>query len=378
MGIGRKPQNIRHFNNKVVARLLLENNLSCREIQKKIGLTHAAIRDITERLSKMNLIKVSNDVPQKRDRGGQHIRYTVDPERAYFVCINFQHACGSINIFDLKGKRVWGEKLSDKFVDKAYFCEIMLRLKSKLSELGIPEDLVGVISVSISGQINQFTGKMIISFRIGDDFVIKDELNKAFPHAKIDIKNDIVYCCMGSILSDEFDYESGASLFVYVGDGIANVFVYNKQIVTGASGFSGEIGANYIAPGKHLYDVLAKDYLINAGKKLLGDPSVTMDNVIKLSKDNPELQKEFRFVAEVLGKMIRNAIDITGCSHIVVSGLITAYPEIFYDKLTETLKDCVYSAGIDYRIDRSKNNEALFGQVAISKLLALDWVMEQY
>ena len=378
MSIGRKPQNIRHFNNKVVARLLLEDNLSCREIQKRIGLTHAAVRDITERLSEMRLIKVSNDVPQKRNRGGQHIRYTVNPERAYYVCINFQHACDSINIFDLKGKKVWGEKLPDKFVDKAYFCEIIRKLKTQLALLGIPEDKVGVISVSVSGQINQFTGKMIVSFKIGDDFVIKDELNVAFPDAKIDIKNDIIYCCLGSILSEEFDYKNGASLFLYGGDGIANVFVYNNQIVTGAGGFSGEIGANYIAPGKHLYDVFSKEYLINAGRKVLDDPSAKLEDIIRLSENNQKLREEFEFVAEVLGTMIRNAIDITGCSHIVMSGVISVYPEVFYEKLLKTIKDCVYSAGIDYKIDRSENSEALFGQVAISKLLALDWVMEQY
>ena len=378
MSIGRRPQNIRHFNNKVVARLLSEDSLSCREIQKKIGLTHAAVRDITERLSEMRLIKISSDVPGKRNRGGQHIRYTVDPERAYFICMNFQHACCSVNIFDLKGKKVWGERLPDKYVDKEYFCGIISKLKNKLFELGISEDLIGVVSVSVSGQIDKFTGKMIISFKIGDDFIIKDELNKAFPNAKIDIKNDVVYCCMGSVLSDEFDYENGASLFLYAGEGIANVFVYNKQIVTGASGFSGEIGANSIAPWKHLYEVLSEDYIVKFAANVLGDRSVTLKDIIKLSEDNQILQREFGVIAEALGVVVRNAIDITGCSHIVVAGTIASYPQSFYDKFLETLKDCVYSGSIDYRIDRSKSDEALFGQVAISKLLALDWVMEQY
>ena len=378
MGIGRKPKNIRRFNNKVVARLLLENKLSCREIQKKIGLTHAAVRDITERLLEMELIEVSNDVPEKRNRGGQHIRYTVNAERAYFVCINFQYSFESINICDLTGKVIWNEKLSAKTVDKKYFGEIINRLKEKLSELEIPEKYISVISVSVSGQVDQNSGKMIISFKIGDDFVIKDELAAAFPLAKIEVRNDIVYCCIKSILSEEFDYDNGSSIFLYVGDGISNVFVYNKQIVTGVNGFAGEIGANAIEGGKHLYEVLHKEYLIESGKVELNDPSVTLDKIIEVADKNEVLRGQFIEIAENFGTVVRNLIDITGCSRLVISGAITKYPEFFYNKFIETIKDSVYSSNIPYSVGFSKSNEAVFGQIAKSKLLALDWVMEQY
>ena len=378
MGIGRKPKNIRHFNNKVVARILLENKLSCREIQKKIGLTHAAVRDITGRLLEMELIEVSNDVPEKRNRGGQHIRYTVNAKRAYFVCINFQYAYESINICDLTGKVIWSEKLSDKIVDKDYFRKIIKRLKEKLLELYIPEELISVISVSISGQVDQNSGKMIISFKIANDFVIKDELASAFPSAKIEVKNDIVYCCISSILSNEFDYDNGSSVFIYVGGGISNVFVYNKQIVTGANGFAGEIGANAIEGGRHLYEILSKEYLIESGKAELKDPLVTIDKIIEAADKNEVLRGKFIEIAENFGTVVRNLIDITGCSNLIISGVITKYPAFFYDKFIETVKDSVYSSNIPYSVRFSKHSIAIFGQIAGSKLMALDWVMEQY
>lgn len=378
MGIGRKPKNIRHFNNKVVARLLLESKLSCREIQKKIGLTHAAVKDITERLSDMQLIKVSNDIPEKRNRGGQHVRYTINEKRACFVCINFQHARDSINICDITGNVLWREKLSDKKVDKNYFLEIIEKITKKLSELGIGRESVAVVSVSISGQIDQNSGKMIISFKIGDDFIIKDELKTVFPFAKIEIKNDTAYCCMSSILSNEFDYNNGSSIFLYVGYGISNVFVYNKQIITGANGFAGEIGANAIGGNKHLYDVLAPEHLIEVGKIELNDTSVTLEKIIENADCNSVLHDKFIEIAEKLGIVVRNLIDITGSSHVILSGAITKYPEFFFDRFNETIKDCVYSANVPYIIDFSENDEAIFGQIADSKLLALDWVMEQY
>ena len=378
MGIGRKPQNIRHFNNKVVARLLLENKLSCREIQKKIGLTHAAVRDITERLSEMRLIKVSNDIPEKRNRGGQHVRYTVNEKRAYFVCINFQHASDSVSICDLTGNVLWCEKLPDKRVDRKYFLEIIAKITNKLSELKIGVESVAVVSVSISGQIDQNSGKMIISFKIGDDFIIKDELSAVFSSAKIEIKNDTVYCCMSSILSEEFDYDKGASLFLYVGDGISNVFVYNKQIIGGPNGFSGEIGANDIGGGKHLYELLTPEYIIALGRKQLNNPSADLDNIIEQSEQNRVLHEKFVEIAENLGVIVRNLVDITGCSHVILSGVITKYPRFFYDVFTATVKNSVYSENIPYVIDFSKNDEAISGQIATSKLMALDWVMEQY
>ena len=378
MSVGRKPQNIGHFNNKVVARLLLANTLSCIEISKRIGLTHSAASDIVDRLLNMQLIKVSDDIPEKRSRGRQHVRYEINVKRAYFVCISFQHACESVSICDLTGNVIWSEKLSDKTVDKKFFCEVTEKVKAKLSELGISNESVAVVSVAVSGQVDQYSGKMIISFKIGDDFVIKDELAAAFPSAKIDVKNDIVYCCLGSILSEEFDYGNGSSLFLYVGNGIANVFVYNKQIITGANGFSGEIGANYVGDGRRLYDVLSAEDLIKTGKDVLNDPSATLDRVIEKANEYPELRGKFEKVAEEFGIVVRNAIDITGCSHIIISGSINNYPKFFFEKFAQTLKDCVYSGSIEYKIDYSKNRESVFGQIAVSKLSALDWVMEQY
>ena len=379
MSAGRRPQNIGHHNNKLVARLLLDDMLSGKEISQKTGLTNSSASVIIDRLMNMQLIKMSDVVPEKRKRGRQHIRYTINASRAYCVCISFQNSYESFVICDILGTLVYKEILPIHVIDKEYFNGIIERIKSKLDQFGIGVDRIAVASVAVSGQVDQFSGKMITSFMIRDDFIIKDRLASEFPYSKIEVKNDTVYCCLKSIISDEFDYSNGSSVFLYVDDGISNVIVYNKQVITGPNGFAGEIGTNCIGEnGMPLHDVLSRKILLEYGRKLLGEDDVTIERIGAAAETNAAIKDEFIMIARKLGYILRNLIDIAGCSHIVFSGSITKYPKFFFDTLLTAVKNCGYCEGIPYKIDLSQNGEAIYGQIALSRLAALDWVMEQY
>ena len=378
---GIKQKNVAHFNNKLVANLLLDEPLSCIELSKKTKLTHVATGIIVDRLLNMDLIRFHREEPpKKRSQGGQHVRYEINPKRAYYICISFQYGRESFSIYDLSKNCVYSESFSDDMVDEAVFDGVIKRIKKVLVDRKISDDSVAVVSVAIPGRMDTESGEIIVSTRIDKALNLKEKLKKAFPFSVTEVKNDIDYACLGSILSEEFDYGNGTHFYLYVGwKGMACCIISDKKIICGANGFCGEVGMNYVDKERgRLSDVIPVEHMISDCGKILNDSSADLSDIVKQSYLNADIRKKFIENAAFFGAFISNYIDVLGCTHIVFAGPISAYPDYSFEVFKNNIIDPEYGAMMNYKVDISTVDATNIGQMLTSRLRALDWVMEKY
>ncbi|MBO7525257.1 MAG: ROK family protein [Clostridia bacterium] len=374
--MGMKSENVAQFNNRLVLNLLLQAPLSCVELAEKSNLTHMTTGRILRRLYEMEVVKPYVEPQKKRNRGGQFFRYEINAERAYFICINFHHLYKSFSIYDLTGKTVYieeseGEKVSNSVVD-----DIFGRINFVLDEKKIPFDRIAVVSIAIPGRINEETGEIIVSSKIDKSVNLTKRFKTAFPSSTIEIKNNIEYACINSILSDEFDYSKGTHLYLYVGSGVFCCLVYDKKIILGSNGFGGEIGMNCIDSNENRLSPVIETYEMQSFcRSITGNMDFELSSIKKASEEYPPIKNRLLEIADTLGRTIRNYIDFLGASHIIFAGPITQYPEFFFDEFLAKIKKTNYSDGIDYKIDYSFSEETGKGQILLSRLNALDWVM---
>ena len=377
--LGMKSENIAHFNNKLIVNLLLQEPLSCVELAEKTNLTHMATGRILRRLSEMDIIKPYVEPPKKRSRGRQFFRYEINAERAYFVCIKFQHFNESFTVYDLSGAVVHSENFESKWVDNDVIDKLVARIKDVFSQRGLPQDKIAVFSVAIPGRVNDQTGEIIVSSKIKAGVNIKERLKGAFPTADVEVRNDIDYACLNSILSDEFDYSNGTHLYLYIGYGVACCVVLDNRIIHEASGFGGEIGMNTLdAEGNRLHGAVAPFEMQKYVRQVTKNENLSLSMLEQACGAYPEVKEKLIFVAKTLGRTICNYVDVIGATHIVFAGEITQYPKFFFDKFLEELKNTNYSSGLEYKIDFSFAEETSEGQMLLARLNSLDWVMEQY
>ena len=376
---GLKHKNMAHFNNKLVINMLLQEPLSCMELAWKTNLTHMATGRILKRLLEMDIIKHYVDTSVKKTRGRQFCRYEINSERAYFVCLNFHHFNESFSIYDLSGHLLYKEPFETNFVDGKAMNRIIKRIRDAFSEKKLPIERLATVSVSIPGRINSRSGEIIISSKIDNSVKLKKCISSAFPLSSVIIKNDIDFACIYSILSNEFDYSEGSHLYLYIGPGSACCAVYKKEIICGENGFCGEIGMNCIDGSENkLHSVIGTDVMLEFCRKITGNKNLSLSGLGSVCENYPDIKTRLVNIAETLGRAIRNYVDILGVYHIIFAGEITKYPPFFFDVFTKTLKQAYYSESIDYRIDFSNSGETDDGQMLLSRLDSLDWVMIQY
>ena len=374
-----KSENIAYYNNKLILKMLLKEPLSSYELEGKTGLTHMATGRILRRLYEMEIVKPYSESPKKRSVGRPLFKYEINEKRAYFVCINFQHSCEGFSIYDLKGNVVHTEALNIGVVDKAVLKSTNARIIAILAEKKLPLDRISIVSVSIPGRINDENGKIIVSSKIDKSVNLFRELKESFPSSLIEIKNDIDYACINSILADEFDYGKGTHLYLYVGAGVSCCLIYDKKLVVGSKGFGGEIGMNRVDNcGNRLADAVSPFDMVDFCKKVTGDKDFSLASIKSASEKYPEIKKKLDDMAELLGITICNYVDMLGATHIVFAGPITCFPDFFFDKFSKMLKETNYSDELDYKIDFSFSEETVVGQMLLSRLNSLDWIMQQY
>lgn len=376
---GRTTKNVGHYNNKLVSQLLLDNAFSGIEISRQVKLSHTALSLIIARLLEMDLICLAeNAVNEKRTKGGQHVRYTVNKRRTYFLCINFQHGRESFGVFDLCGGEIYREAISSRIVDKEYLDALIININKRIKAIGIDKKKIACVSIAIPGQINVKTGEIIVSSKVDKEINLKAAFQSEYSYSEITVKNDIVYCCNGSMIKGEYVYENESVLFLYIGGGLSCCLVHNGKIVTNSNGFGGEIGMNSVNKDTRLHEVAEPQNLITWVKNEFSDDTVNIDNLFTRYSDNKIFCEKVEAITTIFGTELQNVVNIVGCSTIVFCGEIVKYPKWFYDKLMKTVSDTNYHNGLLYKFIYSSTNDAMIGQIYLTRLQALDCILKQY
>lgn len=375
---GRSGNYLKNYNNKLVAKLLLDNKYSRIEISKKIKLSHTALALIMERLIQRDLVKeVKNDEKFVRRKGGQHIRYTINNERAMFLCVNLQHEYECFVVCDLVGNEVLREKLNVGKVSNGVATDILVKIKDKLKTFNIREADIQMVSVAISGQLNIETGDVIFSSKVDKDVNLKKIFEKEFVNADVQIKNDVECCCLASMLSEEFNYSEDCLLFLYVGAGLGCCLTYNKKVVKNSIGFGGEIGGERISENMTLSNAWENEDFLNYCKKITNNPELNTEEALLLAESNAACREKLDRQAKYLAQTISNFTYTVGCAKIIFSGKILRYPTYFFDKVKEYLKIYVRVPGFEYEFMYTQFVDALSGQKYLSRDKLIEKLIEE-
>ena len=375
---GRSGDYLKNYNNKLVAKLLLDNKYSCIEISREIKLSHTALALIMERLVQRDLVKVvENDENSVRRKGGQHIRYTINNERAMFLCVNLQHGHECFVVCDLVGNEILREKLNVGKVSNDVAKDIVIKIKDKLDTFNIREDKLRMVSVSISGQLNIDTGEIIFSSKVDKDVNLKSIFEKAFVDADVQIRNDIEYCCLASMLSEEFNYGKDCLLFLYIGVGLSCCLTHNKMIIKNSIGFGGEIGGTRINENFTLSNVWGNEDFLGYCKKITNNQELNMKEALLLAETNSSCREKLDVQAKYLAQTISHFTYTVGCAKIIFSGGILIYPTYFFDKVKEYLKMYVGVPGVEYEFMYTQFVDALSGQKYLSRDKLIEKIIEE-
>ncbi len=375
---GRNGGYVKNFNNKLVARLLVNNKYSCMEMSKQIKLSHTAIALIVERLKQKNLIRIVEDSEVfERKKGGQHIRYTLNEKEAFFLCVNLQHEHECFVICDLIGNEILKEKLNVGKVSNEIACDIILQIKDRLKELRIDEENIKIVSVAISGQLNIDTGDIIFSSKVHKDVNLKNIFEKAFGAADVQIRNDVEYCCVASIYSHEFEYENDCLLFLYVGAGLSCCLTCKKMIIKNAIGFGGEIGGERLAEDFTLSNAIDTDDYLEYCRKIADNPRLAIKEALLLADERSDCREKLERHAKYLAQTISNYTYTVGCTKIVFSGQISSYPSWFFEKMKEYLQRNVRISNINYQFMFTSFLDAVSGQILLSREKLIEKLVEE-
>ncbi len=360
---GRSGIYLKNYNNKLVARLLLDNKYSCMEISKKIKLSHTAVALIMDRLVQQDLVRVAeNDETYVRSQGRQHIRYTINSKRAMFLCVNLQHEHESFAICDLTGKEIIKEKLYVGKVSNEIAIDLISKIKNKIQEIGLNDDDLKMISVAISGQLDIDTGEIIFSSKVNKDVNLKRLFEQAFSGVEVQIRNDVEYCCVASIYSQEFDYENDCVLFLYVGAGLGCCLTCRKVIVKNSKGFGGEIGGEKLNENFTLSNAIDDDDYLKYCRKITDNPNLDIKEALLLADTREDCMAILEKHAKYLGQTISNFTYIVGCTKIVFSGQILNYPNYFFEKLKVYIMQNIRIPNVEYDFQFTRFVDALSGQ----------------
>lgn len=372
---GRTVKSVGNYNNKLVMRLLLDRPYSCKEISERINLTHPAAGLIVERLLEGNLIEIFSEREEKRKKGGQHIRYTVNKNRAYFICVYLIEGAEKFTVYNLQGETLYGENLETRFIDREYVENLSEKLDLALEKLNIEKGSVANLSFAIAGRVDAFTGDVIMSWKMGKDVNLKTFFARKFENTSIDIINDCTYAFYGSMLTGECDYEKGSHMFLYVDFAFSCCLVYEGKPVTGATGFGGEVGQSFVDRSKNRFgDVTSIQRLLTVGRECLKNPEATLEEVMEASYTHHAIKRAFTETGERIGGLLKNLIVVAGCTHIVFCGSVIKYPKYFFDVVERALYDEEYSDNLQYKLEFSKVTPAM-GQLYMSRLHAVDWLV---
>lgn len=113
MTIGLKQTTVRDKNLKLTLDLLREQSLSSSELAKLLHLSKQALSKITDDLLDLNLIKVTDNVPQTNKRGRKKVNFCINENVGLLVTIVFYAVTCEVSLFNASGKLLKSSILPD-------------------------------------------------------------------------------------------------------------------------------------------------------------------------------------------------------------------------------------------------------------------------
>lgn len=345
---------VREHNLKIISRLLFKQPLSCKELAQITDLSETAIKKNISQLLECNMVKVYEDINEKKSVGRQHIRYQINPNYGAFCGIDLSYGVDKFYIFDACGKELYSEHvdLDVKIVKKDYD-SISEKIKYACKTLNVN---LCEMAISIPGQIDSKTGIVNFSSRIGGDenINILESFKRNFPDIYILIQNDIRFAINGDALLINRS-EDTMALYVQIGYGIVCAIVHNGKILSGYKDIAGEIGTKIDEVGTSVHEKCTVSAMMRKAKEFI--EFNTYDEFLSLFKTDIRVQELVKGSARALAHEIDTISNSVGCNNIIILGAVTNYGDMYLDVVNNTLNG--FTQNFERNVSFLKDNELI-------------------
>lgn len=365
--VGQNQSYARAVNNELVIQRLRQKEYSATELANELGLSHAALSSILRGLMNDEIIKISHSV-SVTGKGRKQVCYSLNEGYGIMIVVSLSDNRYSISISNIKEEILFEEEKEIDKYDVAAIYEIILRIK-QLLELEYRDIPLRHIIIAVPGRVNIKTGKLQSSKQFNNDLfreqnAIIDIFRKHFT-VPVAMDNDINLSIIG-----EWKYgclkDASNALLAYIDNGIGGALLINGAFYGGNDGYAGEIGlmnATFNGQESYLDEFVSlrsiKEYLFTKYQK-----KYKVRDVVEEYQKKGEVYDYVNETAHLLGKKLRDIVEVLNISNIVLSGRISLFNEDYLNCLKEELAKSQNPCIITYSLLGKKS--ILYGAICKS------------
>lgn len=359
--LGKNQSYARKVNSKLVISKLRHADASATILVDELNLSNSAMSSILKGLEMQGAIIPSYSI-SAAGKGRKQIYYTLNKDYGIFAIICLSNNRYKIILSNLKEEVLIKEEREIDGYDIEVIYEIILLIKKILEKDEYRDLPLKNIFIAIPGKVNSVTGEIQLSKHF--DKSLFDENNKISHlfenhfNAPVIIRNDINLAIVGEKRSGALINSKNAFL-LYVDNGIGASMILNNEFYGGSNGYAGEFGLmqttfkgqeNYLDEFVSLRSI--KDYIYqNTGKK------VKSKDLKEIYDNNKEIHDYINETAHLLGKKLKDILELLNISQIVIQGRIS----IFGDEYLNCIKEELNKSNNLYEIQYSKlNGDSIF------------------
>lgn len=329
---GKNQTYARQVNNQLVMRELRDGVCSATMLSQKLNLSNAAISGIIAELQRNGYIKEVADAPNSQGLGRRPVYYTVNENFGIVVVVSFADYVAKIVVSDMKKNIIDShEQHVDKY-DLAMLFQLVLKLKTMLSENKYRDMPLLGIDISVPGRVNTLTGELQLSPQFDKEiFCEKNSIVNLFcEHFGVPVvmTNDTNLAAIGEMhLGSMCGVDNG--MLVHIDEGVGGALILMGQPYFGQHGFAGEVGLMR-AEFDGRSDALDEFVSLRAVREHLSrhyNREVTADEVITLFQNDDYAKNHILKTARCLGKALKDIVELLDISTIVLSGRLSQNAE---------------------------------------------------
>jgi len=263
----------------------------------------------------------------------------------------------------LLGRR---EVPSDKTNKEALFTCLIDSFEQLCVGKEVSFDEISKVCIGVPGIVDVQKGIAVYQNNIPwENFLICERLTEVFPHAHIKMDNDVYMATWGEYRARDFSKET--MIYITLSTGISCCTIVNGEFLRG-NGLAGEIGFSIVNnDGKTLEESVAGPAIEKLGRKLLGDPDISLKDMMKLFYNgDPIVDKILGQLIHCVSKQLQQMILLLDPHCIVLGGgFFNHHPKII-DHIKEALQQCFVGtpfAGREQIVESSihKGEAGLYG-----------------
>lgn len=364
---GQNQSYARAVNNELVIQRLRVKDYSATELAHDLGLSHAALSSILRGLTKDEIIKISHSISIS-GKGRKQVYYSLNESYGILIVVSLSDNRYTISFSNIKEEIIFEEQKEIDLYDIAIIYEIILRIKQILQENYHDIPLRHII-IAVPGRVNSITGELQLSKQFDIDlFRGKNSIIQIFENhfnVPVTMDNDINLSILGEAKYGCLKEVQNAML-VYIDNGIGGALLFNGKFYGGDFGYAGEFGlmtATFHGQEAYLDEFASLRSLKNYAKSILKRKFTVADLVVEYQKKGV-IYEYVNQTAHLVGKKLRDVVEILNISNIVLSGRVTMLGDDYLKCIQEEIAKSQNQCEVQFSTLGKKS--ILFGAVSKS------------